>query len=406
MIFSSLRYHRLLEILPRDQFYPKSLYDPLGLIAPVIIRAKIFSQELWLAKVDWDTPLSLELQQRWVKYRQQLPELINLNIPRWLQTSSSTRSIQLHGFSDASQLAMAAVIFIRVETEKSEIKVRVVCARTKVAPLKRLTVPRLELNAALMLSRLMLSVQNILEFKDCPTFLWTDSSVTLTWITSHPAKWKEYVRNRVAAIQDVVPTASWGFVPGKENPADCASRGLTVHEIKQHLLWWHGPSWLSSLPTQWPKLTPGCSVELNLEENPGYIHTSIRDRRIAYWDLLERYSSLTKLIRITAVCLRTAQRFRRLPSESVSKHLSPVELERSHQFLIGKVQQSHFQYEMETLKKGGGLSKANSLIKLTPYLDKFGIMRVGGRLQQTSLERYQTSNHLTKAVSIHNVNNS
>ncbi|XP_018374646.1 PREDICTED: uncharacterized protein LOC108768615 [Trachymyrmex cornetzi] len=232
----------------------------------------------------------------------------------------------------------------------------------------------------------MSSVQKILELKDSSVFLWTDSSVTLAWIASHPAKWKEYVRNRVAAIQDVVPSASWGFVPGKENPADCASRGLRVHEMERHSLWWNGPLWLHGSPKQWPKLNPGFSVELDMEVSSGHILTSVQDREIVYWDLLERYSSLTKLIRVTAVCLRAAQRFRRLPLESFTEHLSPLELQKSSQFWICKVQQSHFKHEIETLNRGGRLSKANPLVKLTPYIDKFGIIRVGGRLQQASLE--------------------
>ncbi|XP_018406689.1 PREDICTED: uncharacterized protein LOC108782813, partial [Cyphomyrmex costatus] len=366
------------------------LYDPLGLIAPVVVRAKIFIQELWLAKVDWDTPLSLELQHRWIKYKQQLPELVSLNIPRWLHISSITRSIQLHGFSDASQLAMAAVVFLRVETENSEIQISIVCARTKVAPLKKLTVPRLELNAALLLSRLISSVQSILELSDSSIFLWTDSSVTLTWISSHPAKWKEYVRNRVTAIKDKVPSASWGFVPGKENPADCASRGLNVNEIKQHPLWWHGPSWLREAPVQWPRLTPTSTTEIDMEESSGYVFTSVRDQEIPSWDLLERYSSLTKLIRVTAICLRAVRRFKQLPAESSTEHLSPLELQESCHFWIRKIQQFHFQQEMGILSRRGRLSKSSHLIKLTPFIDKSGIMRVGGRLQQAGLEHDTT----------------
>ncbi|XP_018302670.1 uncharacterized protein [Mycetomoellerius zeteki] len=113
------------------------LYDPLGLIAPVLIRAKIPIQELWLLRIQWDSPLPPELQDQWSAFKQQLLTLNNFNIPRWLNTSSTVLSIQLHGFSDASQLAMAAVVYLRVETPNTEIQINIVCARTKVAPLKK-----------------------------------------------------------------------------------------------------------------------------------------------------------------------------------------------------------------------------------------------------------------------------
>jgi len=362
------------------------LYDPLGLIAPVVVRAKIFIQELWLAKIDWDTPLPLELQHRWITYKQQLPTLSYLNIPRWLFISSAVRSIELHGFADASQLAMAAAVYIRVEMQTSEVRVTLACAKTKVAPLKKLTIPRLELNAALILSRLVTSVQNALNMKENSVFLWSDSSIVLTWITTHPAKWKDYVRNRVTLIQEGLPSARWRYVPGKENPADCASRGISASEIGQHSLWWFGPSWLNQAPDTWPKLNSIPSTVIDMEAQPKHALVSLRNHQVTPWDLLERYSSLSKLIRITAMCKRAVQRFRRLSTELLSVPLTPLELEESCQFWIRQVQQSHFQLEIKILTNKDRLSKSNPLIRLTPFLDEYGLIRVGGRLQNTNVE--------------------
>lgn len=198
------------------------LFDPLGLISPVLIRAKIILQELWLLKIDWDDPLSPDMQQRWATFRNQLHELNQLSIPRWIGLAQSTATIEIHGFSDASLLAMAAVLYVRVCDKNHHFLVPLVCSKTRVAPLKRLTIPRLELTAALILTRLVAHTLKALELSDAQVFLWTDSAVTLTWITSHPSRWKDFVRNRVSAIQDNLPSASWRFVPGKENPADCA----------------------------------------------------------------------------------------------------------------------------------------------------------------------------------------
>ncbi|XP_032673063.1 uncharacterized protein LOC116844967 [Odontomachus brunneus] len=171
------------------------LFDPLGLLSPITVRAKIFLQELW-----------------------------------------TVISVELHGFSDASNLAMAAAVYLRVTSSESLTTTQLVCAKTKVAPLKRLTIPRLELTAALLLVRLMTHVKRALEFSEIPVFLWTDSSVTLMWISLHPSRWKDFVRNRVTLIQELSSAQSWRFVSDKENPADCASKGLRADQLTQHSL--------------------------------------------------------------------------------------------------------------------------------------------------------------------------
>lgn len=291
------------------------LFDPLGLISPVVIRAKIFIQDLWLAKIDWDVPLSTELQHRWDKFREELPALSNLCIPRWLHITSSAVSVELHGFSDASQLAMSAAVYIRVKTNQNDVHVSLVRAKTKVAPLKRLTIPRLELTAALMLARLISNTQHALNLLENSTTLWTDSAVTLTRISSNPARWKDYVRNRVSAIQETAPSATWKFVPGKENPADCASRGLTVNQLEKHPLWWTGLPWLKRSSAEWPTLNPPSPRVTDLEERANLVLATSSIPTGLCWDLVERYSSLSRLLRITAHCKRAAARFRRTTTD-------------------------------------------------------------------------------------------
>lgn len=220
------------------------LFDPLGFLSPIIIRAKIFMQELWLLRNGWDENLSTDKQIRWTKFRQELCAISKFTIPRWLHTSSSVQSIEIHGFSDASQSAMAAVIYTRIVNKNQEIIINFINAKTKVAPLKQLTIPHLELNAALLLTRLTSHVQKVLNLKTDSVYLWTDSSITLTWISTHPSRWKDYVRNRVTLIQEISPQAIWRYIPSKDNPADCASRGLTIEKLHKHPLWWTGPSWL------------------------------------------------------------------------------------------------------------------------------------------------------------------
>ncbi|XP_018392386.1 PREDICTED: uncharacterized protein LOC108771566 [Cyphomyrmex costatus] len=237
---------------------------------------------------------------------------------------------------------MAAVVYVRVELHNGDVQVNLACSKTKIAPLKKLTIPRLELNAALILTRLAPSVRNSLNLRDTPIRLWTDSSVAFYWISSHPAKLKDYVRNRVSSIQEILPSATWRFVPGRENPADCASRGLSPSEIKQHSLWWSGPPWLRLPSDNWPELHPKPPVKIDLEETSHLTLNSLIGRQKPPWDLLERYSSLTKLLRVTATCKRAISRFRRLPIKAGEECITPTELQSSCSFWVLQVQKSHF----------------------------------------------------------------
>ena len=195
------------------------LYDPLGFIFPVIIKGKILLQQLWLERLDWDDQLSPQLTRKWTRFREELTELEQIRIPHWLQLSSQSSKMEIHGFSDASQLAMCADVYLKV-TSGIETTISFVRSKTKVAPLKPVTIPRLEVTAATLLTRLSRYVSTTLNLTTCPVYLWTDSNVALTWILSNPSRGKDFVRNRVSLIQELLPQAKWMFISGKENPAD------------------------------------------------------------------------------------------------------------------------------------------------------------------------------------------
>lgn len=362
------------------------LYDPLGLISPILVRAKIILQELWKAKVGWDEPLPSQLQQQWTTFRQQLLQLEQLSIPRWLGNNDASTSIQFHGFSDASQLAMAAVIYVRVPQDNEDHFTRLVCSKTKIAPIKRVTIPRLELTAALLLARLMTKTIQALDHTDAPVYCWTDSSVTLTWITAHPTRWKDYVHNRVTAIHDSLPKATWQFIPGKDNPADCASRGLKPAQLKQHGLWWNGPTWLSRPKSFWPSFRVEPSQDADLEERQGNAMVAVY-RQPPYWGLLDKYSSITRLYRITTICRRFISCLRKEPNSSPLTHpLTPEEIENSRKLWVRIVQQAWFSNEIKTISKKEHLPKSHPLARLTPFLDQDGLLRVGGRLHNAQID--------------------
>ena len=213
------------------------LFDPLGWISPITVTAKILMQDLWIQKCDWDTPLPTDLRERWYAYCKSLSDLPSLAIDRWLGASIG-RSYQIHGFSDASSRAYAAVVYLRIDEGEGRFSVSLLAV----------SIPNLELCGAALLVKLIRHVRKLEFLSAIPVFAWSDSKIVLTWLRKHPCNWKTFVANRVSYIQTELPSATWAHVPTKENPADLATRGSQPAKLSQSDLWWHGPQWLSQVP--------------------------------------------------------------------------------------------------------------------------------------------------------------
>ncbi|XP_044316717.1 uncharacterized protein LOC123037926 [Drosophila rhopaloa] len=206
-------------------------YDPLGLITPIVTKAKIFLQSLW----------------------------------------NANSSIQLHGFCDASIAAYGACLYLRSEAN-GEAKVHLLCAKSRVSPLKALTIPRLELSAALLLAELIVSVKETIDF-ECDFYCWSDSSIVLAWIRQPPRDFNVFVSNRIAKIQEMTKGMTWHHVPTSLNPADVVSRGCTPRELLEHSLWANGPPFLLQSSSKWPSL-PNAVKDLPERRSAALVGTS------------------------------------------------------------------------------------------------------------------------------------
>ncbi|XP_067205381.1 uncharacterized protein [Linepithema humile] len=355
------------------------LFDPLGWLAPVVVRAKISFQATWLLGLNWDDPLDEAAGRQWHAYAEELPQLECLRVPRWLDVASSVDDAEVHGFADASERAYAAVLYIRIGCGDSW-RTSLISAKTKVAPLKTVSLPRLELCAASLLAKLTSQVCATLGLNRIPIHLWSDSTVALGWIRGHPTRWKTFVANRVADIQTRVPDALWHHVPGLENPADCASRGLSPGELVKHPLWWQGPPWLRTAPSTWP-----CDVATPDEDSWPEAKTLIHAARTAPApveepDELLRFSSLRRLLRVTAWCRRWLHR-----RPAAGRELTVDELGEARLTWIRLVQAGAYKADLKALLQHLPLPTSSSLLRLSPFLDAEGLMRVGGRLKHSLL---------------------
>jgi len=311
----------------------------------------------------------------------ELPLLEALRIPRWLVTE--TDDWEIHGFADAFIRAYAAVVYLRAEKEDDQVQVTLVAAKTKVAPLKQVSFPRLELSAATLLTILVANIHRILGAQTAPLHLWSDSTVALGWIRGHPTSWKTYVANRVSEIQTTLPNAVWHHVSGPDNPADCASRGVSPRELLNHSLWWQGPAWLRSERGPWANCTADTFEELP-EQRTRTLVAAINDE-IAEPEMLVRYSTLHRLLRITARCRRWLQIHWPKTERTANSVLRAVELDEARLCWIRIVEAVHFKRELASLKSDKSLPARNILTKLNPRLNESGILRVGGRLRHADI---------------------
>ncbi|XP_076301651.1 uncharacterized protein LOC143219634 [Lasioglossum baleicum] len=221
-----------------------TLYDPLGWLSPVIVRAKILMQQQWLEKIDWDNKVSDTTQETWNSFCMDWRALNAMRIPRWIRYGPDLLEMQLHGFSDASNAAYSCAIYARVSSLSGNTYTTLLAAKSRVAPIKTLSIPVLELSGAVMLTDVMDHVIRSLQVAASRVVCWTDSTIVLAWLQKHPATWKTTVANRTSKIHTTLPTAIWKHVPTKSNPADLNSRGVKAADLLASTFWIEGPSWL------------------------------------------------------------------------------------------------------------------------------------------------------------------
>nr|XP_049464868.1 uncharacterized protein LOC120956216 [Anopheles coluzzii] len=357
------------------------LFDPLGLLGPVIVVAKCFMQELWKNENTWDEPLESERQQFWLRFREQLADLTSLTIPR--RAIGGTVRIEAHGFSDASLRAYGACIYIRAESSDGQVSVRLLCAKSKVAPIpntkrkKNVSLPRLELSGALLLSHLWQKVKQGVKLELKINF-WVDSTIVLHWLSSSPSRWKQFVANRVAEIQHQTYKMPWSYVASEHNPADIISRGMMPLQLMDSQLWWQGPSWLHFPSQAWPTNKPNTEISSEDLEERSIVATS---QQVPPNFLFDLFSSYEKLVRLTAYLLRFMYNCQPTHRGNLRKGFLKIdELVSASLTLVRLAQQETFAEELRDVRQTGAVKPNSKLKTLTPIL-KEGILRVGGRLR-------------------------
>ncbi|XP_012217680.2 uncharacterized protein [Linepithema humile] len=383
------------------------LFDPLGLIGPVLTVAKILMQGLWETKIDWDDPLPEAILDNWKDFQENLKEVNTLQIPRLIVSLLEDSRFYIQGFCDASESAYGACLYIQsVNKIHGKITVKLLCSKARVAPLKKQSIPRLELCSALLLARLIDKIRQAIHVKIEGIYGWTDSMVVLYWLRGDTSRWKPFVSHRIAEIIEILPAIHWKHVKSSENPADLISRGTTPSRLKDSHLWWQGPEWLTNphllarnKELYW-ELTEDELSEAEVEVKKKsrvcnlnmYQPSAIRMLNETIESLTKDCSTLTKIERSFGYCLRFISNICKKKENRILGRLTLLELNKARRELIKYSQRIYFGEELKSLQDKRQLSQSSQLHQLQAFLDKDGILRVGGRLQEAPEIRKKAPN--------------
>lgn len=393
-----------------------SIFDPLGFLAHFVVRAKIMIQEIWRTRLGWDDETPTSVKEKWIEWLQQLPLVEETHIPRLYSNRMSpqpAKSIQLHLFVDAGMEAYAAVAYFRVEDDYG-VDTCIVGAKSKVAPIKPMSVPRLELQGAVLGTRLVVNImKSHYDLTIEKAIIWCDSRTVLSWLHSDSRKYSQFVIFRVAEILELSCNMEWRWIPSSENVADEATKSKNKAELHSSARWFVGPEFLHK---------PECDWQFELEEPEFETKEELRavyamshfvvpiDEFIDF----NRFSNWSRLVRATAYVLRFVHNAKSRIEQRNSGPFSSEELILAESFIYRKAQYDSFQDELviirhnatATVDKQKEFDKNSVIRTCSAYLDENGVMRIMGRIDactsvSTSTKRpiiLDKNHHVTRLI--------
>lgn len=356
------------------------MFDPLGIVAPVILIGKLLMKDVWKEDVGWDDVIGGQLEQQWKKFLESVSEVNQIRVPRHVVASNAVHS-ELHGFADASRDAYGACIYVRSIVPGQPAEVRLLCAKSRLVPKAVTTIPRKELLGALLLHRLVKKVLGAVQLKFENVVLWSDSQVVLAWLKKNPELLEVFVKNRVCEINATGEQFTWKYVNTSENPADIVSRGQSATTLAKSELWWTGPKFLKC--EDYANKNPVPIPDEDLPELKCAAVVNAVDR-FDELPVFKRFESFRKLQRVLAYVLRFAKNSKQKQKEDRTLKLFPTVAElRDSLKVIVKVQQNrHLAEEIALIQSGESSKKLNPL---SPFVDNDGLLRVGGRMGNSKL---------------------
>ncbi|XP_062709477.1 uncharacterized protein LOC134288485 [Aedes albopictus] len=374
-----------------------SIYDPLGLVASFVIQGKIIIQEVWRTDTDWDIKIPQEIATRWVEWISMLKKIDSLRIPRCYfpgYDPESFKTLELHVFVDASAQAFAAVAYFRI-VDQGQVRVALVSSKTKVAPLRELSIPRLELMAALLGARLRKTIKENHSLEIRKTYFWSDSTTVCSWIKSDTRRYRQFVAFRIDEILNLSRIDEWRWISTKANVADEATKWGKGPSCNVNSRWFQGPDFLYRSADHWSMVPEEGTDESDKELREAYVCSHLLRQPIVNTSRFSRYE---RLLRSMAYVHHFVDRLRDRKSSKpkYSVGLTSVEMQKAERTLWSVAQSEEFPNEVATLKQNlerssedqKQLEASSRLAKQSPFADKFGVLRVGSRAAEAHVLAY------------------
>lgn len=360
-----------------------SLFDPLGLLALYLVHGKILIQTIWRSGIGWDDAITNEVYERWIQWLEVLQKVDQIQIPRcYVGTwpSDILHSVQLHTFVDASEEAYCCTSYFRCELRNGSVVCNIVSAKTKVAPLKPLSIPRLELQAAVLGVRLAKFIKDNHSIAIEKKVFWSDSTTVLAWIQSDSRRYRQYVSCRIGEILTLSECSEWRWVPSKLNVADEGTKWGKGPCLLSEGKWFRGPDFLYLSEQNWPQQKDIVKRQTTEELRVCAIHELQPAKAIVCFD---RFSSWNRLIRTVAYVRRFVHNITVKGDMRKSGPLTSEELAQSENTIWSACQQEAYpdEYTLLNSKKGMvKLAKGSKIYKLSPFTDENGVLRQDGRI--------------------------
>ena len=347
------------------------LFDPLGLVSPWILNCRLLVQTLCKLKLTWDETIPPEYLKLWENWQAGTQKVTEIEFDRCVTTDvNTTATYQLHVFSDSSMKGHGIAAYIRTHTPDETVS-KLVYARSRVNPMKGETIPRAELIAATLGAKTTSKLKRELRLTFEKTINWTDSKIVLEYLRNESIKSQVFIINRLGTILTHTAVKDWRHVPGKDNPADIASRGGGAKELSSSL-WQNGPDFLKEPEDTWPKETQD---NLVTEHTTNRVYTAEKDDEVSkVITLLNDISEWERILRFTQVVLGAVH----AKSSADARRQARLAVFRA-------IQRQYYVHEIERLRNDLPLKKSSAILKLCPELDADNILRVGGRLTEASL---------------------
>ncbi|XP_071963839.1 uncharacterized protein [Antedon mediterranea] len=348
-----------------------AIFDPLGFVGPYVLLGKRILPEICAGGAEWDHPVGEETLRSWEEWKKQLVYLKDVSIERCYKPISNRNSeivsTELHHFSDASEKGYGQCSYLRLVDKEGKVKTSLLISKCRVAPKRMITIPRLELAAAVVSVKVASMLKEEIEYPNVTEYFWTDSQVVIGYINNEAKRFNTFAANRVQQIHDASTSGQWHYVSSADNPADIASRGMDAEKLRDCERWWHGPAFLNR-----EKYTIN-QLHIEIKDDDVEVRqakvfaTQVKTELTT--DMLRRTSSWHKVRQILARCLIFIYKLR---GWKRSGEVTVEDLTRSEKLIIKAVQYNEWK-------------DLNALVKLDPVVDNDGLLRVGGRLKKTNL---------------------